>query len=172
VDYHVPATAEQLPQDDAAARFIASVRKLVWGKEVIPVWTTECEDQDLPPKHRQGRETTGYCGDVGCAIGLCPKEFAKQWNRVTEKAGPIALLSLHREFQRTGPEWISQVLSYVETIGANNIARSNLWLVVQGKDEKEERAARELAARSGVGATVIARVQIDQSYSPRLMAVK
>lgn len=173
VDYQVPATSEQLSPDDAAARFVAAVRKLVAGKDVVPVWTTECEDQDLPAKHRAGKETTGYCGEVGCAIGACPKEFARQWGNLTrEHAGPIGLLTLHREFQREDKEWISQSLTYAEKVGGKNVAKSNLWLVVQGKDEKEERAARELAARSGVGATVVARVQIDQSYSPRLVVVK
>jgi hypothetical protein len=173
VDYHVPATSEQSSADDAAARFVAAVRTLLPGKDVVPVWTTECEDQDLPAKHRAGKETTGYCGDVGCAIGACPKEFARQWGNLTrEHAGPIGLLTVHREFQRANTDWISQSLAYAEKIGGKSVARSNLWLVVQGKDEKEERAARELAARSGVGATVVARVQIDQSYSPRLVVVK
>jgi hypothetical protein len=172
-DYQVAPTTEQLSTDDAAAKFVAAVRKLAPGKTIVPVWTTECEHQDLPPKHQQGKPGTGLCGTVGCAIGACPKEFTTQWTKLTqEHSGPIALLATHQALERPNPDWIPQSLSYLETTVPARFPRTNLWMVVQGKNEKEERAAREIAARLGIGATVVARVKIDQSYSPRVIAAK
>src|SRR5436190_834550 len=85
VDYHVSATAKQMSPDDAAARFVAEVRRALPEKRVVPVWTTECEDQDLPADRRSDKKSTGYCGTVGCAVGLCPKEFTKQWTALTKE---------------------------------------------------------------------------------------
>ena len=58
-DYGVNSTATKLEGDDIAARFLADVRKLASGKSVVPVWTTECEDIDLPAKLAPGGKSTG-----------------------------------------------------------------------------------------------------------------
>jgi hypothetical protein len=139
VDYHVPATTKQSSPNDAAARFIAEVQKLIPGKRVIPVWTTECEEQDLA-KHK---DSTGYCGDVGCATSSCPKEFSKQWNALREAhAGPIALLTADQQFGRR-PQWI----------------------VIE--DGKQKRQIAEDLAPAGI---VVIRTTVNQSYTPRIIA--
>jgi|SRR6266542_2359412 len=54
IDYSVRPTATKLDGDDVAARFVAEVRKRAGDKAVIPVWTTECAEVDLPPdKHQE-----------------------------------------------------------------------------------------------------------------------
>ena len=162
MDYNVPPTATHSSPDTAAARFVAEIQRLVPGKTVIPVWTTECEEQDLP-KHKA---STGYCGNVGCATGSCPKEFSKQWDGLRKAhQGPIALLTVHGEFQRA-PKWIEDSVNYL----GDRIDRQKLWLVVQGV--KEERRARDIARNLRPAAVVVSRTQIDQSYSPRIVTVR
>jgi hypothetical protein len=166
VDYHVRSTATKLEGHDVAARFLREVRKRAPGKSVIPIWTTECEEVDLPANKNRGRAGTGLCGTVGCATGACPDEFTKQWQPLTAThEGPIGLLALHTAFQRTnkefggGPSWVTNAIAYVnQTVSARP---DRLWVVV------EEMAAREVAANAGAGAVIVARTKIDQSYEPR-----
>jgi hypothetical protein len=157
VDYHVPATATQSSPDNAAARFIAEVQKLAPGKTVIPVWTIECEQQDMPTQ----KGSTGYCGEIRCATGSCPTEFTKQWNALRKAhSGPIALLAVHTEFQRSH-DWIADAVNYV----GDRLERTNLWLVV-----RDQARAKDIAATVGPAALLVSRTRIDQSYSPRIIA--
>src|SRR5439155_3508253 len=94
-------------------------------------------------------------------------------------SGPIALLGLNRALQRTkpefggGPTWLTNALAYLEkTVPANGgktIPRERLWMVVEGDSPAEEASARKIAAESGVGAVIVARTKIDQSYEPRML---
>jgi hypothetical protein len=183
MDYGVASTAEKLPGDDVAARFVADVRKLAPGKRVTPVWMTECEDRDLPADRRPGGKTTGYCGGVACSQNTCPKVFAKQWNAlVADHDGPIALLATHKELGRDGreygapAEWIAQAVGYLDDVlprhGGQPPPHERLWLVVQGYDLPSETvvAARQAAAKTGAGAVFVAQTRIDQSYKPRVVA--
>jgi hypothetical protein len=178
-DYHVPATGTRL-SDDAAAQFVGAVQKLVGGKSVVPVWTTECEHVDLPVSKRDDRKSTGLCGTVGCATGLCPKEFAKQWASLTkDHRHDVALLALHNDLARTntafahGPSWIPRALAYLdETLreeAKTSFPRDRTWLVVQGATRDEERAARKAAAATGAANVIFSRVRLDQSFEPRVV---
>jgi hypothetical protein len=177
VDYHEPATATVLP--DAAPKFLAEIAKLASGKEIIPVWTTECEAEDLPTDKRPpGAWGTGLCGSVQC-FDYCRQRFGEQWAALQkDRSGPTALLALHREFQRDRPEyggpavWVSRAADYCEKHG--RASRDRLWLVVQGYDVSADEAAavRAAALKAGVGAIVVARTRIDQSYEPRIIRVK
>src|SRR6185436_5872400 len=97
-----------------AAKFLVELRKRIGEKTVIPVWTTECEEVDLPAEKNHGQSGTQLCGTVGCATGLCPERFSRQWSALAEiHSDPIALLALHRTFLRTqsqfggGPTWVT-----------------------------------------------------------------
>ena len=182
-DYQVPATAAK-SEGDAAARFVSAVQELAKGKQVVPVWTTECDEEDLPAEKRAGEWTTGYSGTVGCAVGTCPKEFARQWSALAEvHRGAIAILALHREFGRVFPEyrettgWIGRSLDYLDRTlpknGGQKLSRARLWVVVQGYgvSRKEEGAARQAAAKTGAGVVLVARTRIDQSYQPRVVRI-
>jgi hypothetical protein len=179
-DYHVPSMTTVQP--DAAPKFLAEVAKLAPGKEVIPVWTTECESEDLPAAKRPpGSWGTGLCGSVPC-FDYCRDRFAEQWAAMQkDRIGPTALLALHREFQRDrcdygGPAaWVSHVVDYCEKqAGPTMVPRQRLWLVVQGYDvdAAEAAASRAVAMQAGVGAVVVARARLDQSYEPRVIKVK
>jgi hypothetical protein len=165
---------------DIAARLVAEVRKSLKGKEVIPVWTTECEQEDLPTSDRSGTGwSTGYCGSVPC-YATCSKRFNEQWTALTaDRRGPVGLLLLHREFERDRKEyggptnWIPRAFASVEKQGVT-LRREQLWVVVQGYSvtPDEETAARQHASKTGAGAILVARTRIDQSYEPRIVAVK
>ncbi len=184
-DYQVPTTGQKLEGDNAAAKFVTAVGRVVAGKQVIPVWTSECEDIDLPANKRSAGKTTGLCGTVGCNVGSCPKEFAKQWSALLAgHQGPVGVLGLHQEFERTrgelavGTQWPARAMDYVDSTSAANRGetawRQRTWLVVQGYDVTpgEESAARQAARQSGVGAVVVARTRINQSYEPKIVKVK
>jgi hypothetical protein len=183
VDYHVRSTATKLAGDMVAANFVAEVRKRVAGKTVIPVWTTECERADLPSEKNHGLAGTGLCGTVGCATGACPEEFTRQWSAlVSSHDGPIGLLAMHTVLQRTqvqfggGPGWVTNAIAYLDqTIPGhkgNAASRDRLWMVVEGSRAGEVETARQLAAKAGVGAVIVARAKLDQSYEPRMVPVK
>jgi hypothetical protein len=184
LDYGVPSTAGKISGDDVAPRFIAAVRKLAPGKQVTPVWLTECEDRDLPADRRPAGKTTGYCGGVGCSQATCPKVFTKQWTALVANDGdPVGLLALHKELGREGAEygdpagWIPQAVGYLdETLpqnGAKALPHERLWIVVQGYDLPAEivAAARQAAIKTGAGAVFVAQTRIDQSYEPRMVTV-
>jgi hypothetical protein len=180
-DYGVPSTATKLTGPDIAARFVAEIRRSLKGKEVIPVWTTECEQEDLPTGERSVPGwSTGYCGSVSC-YATCSKRFNEQWAALTAaRRGPVGLLLLHREFERDRKEyggptnWIPRAFASVEKQAVAPLPREQLWLVVQGYGVtlEEETAARKTVSKTGAGAILVARTRIDQSYEPRIVAVK
>lgn len=184
LDYGVPATATKLAGNDVAVRFLGEVKKLAPGKDVIPVWTTECEDVDLPKNLRKGAPTTGLCGSVPCAANTCPKVFTQQWSPlVTEGQWPVALLVLQKELERTGSQyamssWVPKAVEYADTIPARHggklLPHERLWLVVQGHDVSpaEQAAARNAALETRPAAILVALTHLDQSYQPRVIGVK
>ena len=183
IDYSVPATATKLEGNDVAARFVAEIRKRTEGKAVIPVWTTECEEVDLPSNKNRGRPGTGLCGTVGCATGACPDVFTQQWSALTSgHENPIALLALHTPLRRTqkefggGAGWVTNAIGYVsQTLpsqGGKAMSADRLWVVVEGSQPADEAMGRELAAKAGVEAVVVARAKIEQSYEPKMVRVE
>ena len=183
IDYHVRPTATKMDGDDVAARFVAEVRKRAGDEAVIPVWTTECAEVDLPPDKHQGRPGTGLCGTVGCATGTCPQVFARQWSAlVSGHDGPIGLLALHTALQRTqkefggGPGWVANAIAYLDQTlpghGGKIVSADRLWVVVEDTPRAGTATARELAAKAGVGAVIVARAQMDQSYEPKMIQTK
>ena len=183
IDYFVPSTATRLTGDDVAARFVAEVRKRVGEKDVIPVWTTECDEVDLPADKNKGRTGTGLCGTVGCATSTCADVFTKQWSALASgQESPIALLALHTSLQRTqkqfggGPGWVTNAIGYLNYTlprhGGKAVSPDRLWTVVEGFQTADGVAARKLAAKAGVGAVIVARVKIDQSFQPIMVPAK
>jgi hypothetical protein len=179
IDYGVPATTEKIAGHDVAAKFLADVRQLASGKDVIPVWTTECEQEDMAVEKQPIHAwTTGYCGNVDC-LDYCRHRFAEQWTALQAGYhGPIAILSLHKMFQRSrseyGPPASWNPVRYVDHKELKSVSHQTFWLVIQGFDvtRKEEEAARAAALGTGVGAVLVARSRIDQSFEPRVMKAK
>jgi hypothetical protein len=180
IDYGVQATTEKLAGVDWAARFVAEVARLAPNKTIVPVWTTECELQDLAPdKRAQADFSTGYCGAVDC-FDNCRARFAEQWAALhAAQPGPTGILALHKMFQRDRKEygeaaqWVTRAVEYLGQEQIQPISHQRLWLVVQGFDVNagEEQAVRETARRTGAGAVLVARARIDQSYEPRIVRV-
>ena len=89
--------------------------------------------------------------------------------------GPVGLLALHTGLQRTqqelggGPQWVRNAIDYPNRIASAHkgqmISRDRLWVVV-------EESARDVALKTGVGAVIVARTKIDQSYEPRIVSTK
>jgi hypothetical protein len=182
IDYRVPSTTAKIEGNDVAARFLAQARQLAAGKEVIPVWTMECEEHDLASeKQSHGGWSTGYCGQVECFNHQCPINFTEQWQALhANDRGPTGVLLLHKEFQRDRKEygapanWIVDSVEYLDQQKPKPVPRKKLWLIVQGYDASpdQETAARQAALRTEPGAVLVARARIDQSFEPRLMRRK
>ncbi|MBA3481238.1 MAG: hypothetical protein H0T51_05425 [Pirellulales bacterium] len=181
IDYGVAATAEKLPGHHIAAEFVAKAGKLAPDKVVIPVWTTECDQEDMALEKQPKRDwTTGYCGDVDC-FNYCLARFTEQWNALhATHQGPTGVLLLHKEFRRAGGKygpagsWITHAVQYLEHKELKTVPPQQLWLVVQGYDvtPAEEKATRQAASKTGAAMVVVARSRIDQSYEPRVVRVK
>lgn len=184
LDYGVPATATKLEGDDVAVRFLTAVQELVVEKEVVPIWVTECEHDDLAANHRNGTAGTGLCGRVPCAIGTCPEVFARQWAPLVEnRNSAIGLLVLQQELERTGllymnASWIPKAVEYIDTIPARNgsqpLPHDRLWLIIQGVglSADEQAASRAAALKVDSSAVLTALTRIDQSYEPRIVPAR
>jgi hypothetical protein len=181
VDYRVPSTGAKRAGLDAAAQFVTELGKAAKGKAVIPVWVTECAQEDLAREKQrpQGGWSTGLCGGVNC-FDTCRKKFAEQWSALhAVHRGPTGVLLLHRELQRDRKEyggpggWITQAMKYLDEQTVKAFPHQGLWMVVQGYDvsAEEEAAARRAALHFQPGVILVARTRIDQSYEP-LIKVK
>jgi hypothetical protein len=184
IDYGVPETATKDRADDAAARFIGKARELAAGRQVIPIWMTECEKRDLPAAKAPAGKSTGLCGKVPCAMGTCPQAFAKQLRTLMDAhAGPLGLFTAEQACERDakfygGPAgWIAASVDYLDDTPVSptrrGVPHEHVWLVVQGtpEDRDTETAARSVAHNLQPGAVIVARVPLDQSYEPRVIAV-
>jgi hypothetical protein len=184
IDYGVPATATKDRVDDAAARFVSAVRELAPGKQIVPVWMTECEDRDLPADKAPAGKSTGLCGGVPCALGTCPRAFAKQIRPILDaQPGPLGLLTAQSacgrdaKFYDGAAGWIAASVGYLDSVPISSqkrgVPHNRLWLVVQGTPDQgdAEKAARTVARSLRPEAIVVARVPLDQSYEPRVIAV-
>ena len=136
-DYGPIRTATHLPAD-AAARFLTAVatgaerRRGAPGAEIIPVWTTECEEQ----------EKDAACAGVACFPGACWREYTAQLMPVARECQTLAVLCLYRAFGRDQPRyggeagWVGQALrSFVEMPpqrGGQSVPTPRLIGVVQG----------------------------------------
>jgi hypothetical protein len=184
IDYGVPATATRDGADHTAARFIGKVRDLAPGKQIIPIWMTECEERDLPTAMAPGGKSTGLCGSVPCATGTCPRAFANQLKTIMDRhEEPLGLLIAQQACGRDatfydGPAgWISASVDYLDNIPLaptrRGVPHEQLWLVVQGvpKNDDTEATARAEALKLQPGAVIVARIPVDQSYEPRMIAI-
>ena len=56
--------------------------------------------------------------------------------------------------------------------GGKIVSADRLWVVVEDTPRAGTATARELAAKAGVGAVIVARAQMDQSYEPKMIQTK
>lgn len=170
-DYGPIKTATRLP-NDAAARFVAAVKALAPGAEVVPVWTSECEAHDKEE----------LCAGVGCYEGTCWKEFAAQLAPVAKECDRVAALLPYKAFQRDLPRYgptagwvLHAVRSFAETPQkVRLLPPERLLAVLQGWDttaeEIQAQAARSLEA--GTSGCIVSFMPIEQGWEPRLRRVE
>lgn len=168
-DYGPLKSATRLP-NDAAAKFVAAVKRLAPGAEVIPVWTTECEAHDRD----------GLCAGVSCFSGTCWREWTAQLMPLAAEARTLAALVPYRAFQRDLPVyeqpagWVARSLAFFREMPAryktNGVPASRLVAVVQGWDvtpvQLEAQMARAMEA--GAAGIVAAYAEIEQGWRPHL----
>ncbi len=184
IDYGVPETAAKQGVDDAAARFLAAIAGRIPGKQVIPIWMTECERGDLPADQAPGGKSTGLCGSVACAKGLCPQAFARQWGALASAhQGPLGIWVTDPESGRdadSSVEPIGRIAASVAYLADTQLpapkqapTMDRLWLVVSSAstDLAAERVIRRTALAFQPGAVIVARIAIEQSYEPRNLSV-
>ena len=164
-------------EDDAAAQFVREIRSQLPDTEVIPVWTTECEEHDGTPE--------GLCGGVNCYQGICWRAYTRQLMPVAETCERIAVLTLYKEFQRDLPQygaepgsWVEVALGSFQTMPPRHagkaIGASRLIAVLQGWDvtESEIESQRRVATGAGVHGYVVIYDKMDQSWTPKIVPWK
>lgn len=163
--------------DDAAALFVSTIQKASPDSEVIPVWTTECEEHDGAP--------AGLCAGVGCFDGICWKAYTRQLMPLAETTKRVAVLATYKQFQRDIPHygtadasWIGFAIATFETMpprhNGKSISASRIIAVVQGWDvsAKEIAAQRASAVKAGANGCVVAYDEIEQSWTPKVLRWK
>lgn len=168
-----PLTSATKLGSDAAARFVASVKRLSPGTEVVPVWTTECEEHD---RH-------GLCAGVGCFRGNCWEEWTAQLNPMVAESDTIGVLLLYRVFERDlavyqkPAGWISSALGFFQQMPLRyqpeGLPARRLLAVLQGWDVTPEQIESQItrATEGGAKGVLIAFTPIDQSWSPRMFTL-
>jgi hypothetical protein len=159
---------------EAAADFVRAVQAMLPAARVVPVWVTECEEDDTVED--------GACHGVGCYHGACWREFDRQWAPLRAAAEPIALLLPYRAFGRDLPRfgatagWVRFAIEHLRAREAamhqRELPGSMLVAVLQGHGERDampdvEAQVRQAAA-AGVTDVLIARTPIEQAIEPRL----
>ena len=159
--------------NDAAAQFIKSVKKLLPPVEVIPVWTTECEEHDR----------RGVCGGVGCFRGNCWQEWTAQLNPVAQECDTIGALLLYRAFERDLPAypkpagWVAQALGFFQRLPLRyqpeGLSADRLLPVLQAWDVTPQQIDAQItrATEAGASSLMVAFTSIDQSWSPRMFTL-
>lgn len=171
-DYGPLKSATRLP-NDAAAQFVAGIKRNQPELEVIPVWTTECEEHDRG----------GMCGDVGCFHGTCWREWTAQLTPLAAQTDTIGVLLLYRAFQRDLPiygepaGWITSALGFFRQMPlryqASGIPAQRLLAVLQGWDVTPEQTQTQIAraTEAGTAGVLVVLTPIDQSWTPRMLAL-
>ncbi len=171
-DYGPIKTATPLG-DDAAAKFVAAVGKLVKsGTRVVPVWTTECEEHDVAKD--------ALCAGVGCYKGICWKAYTRQLMPLADEAPLVGVLGLYKSFGQNTPYykepagWVRAAVSGFQRMpgqhGGRAIEPERLLMVVQGFDVSADELAAPIrqAEEAGAAGIVVAYAKIDQSWQPRM----
>lgn len=169
LDYGTPSTSVRVPGDDAASRLVAELRKRHPGKDVVPVWVTECEPIDLPG----AKSGTGLCGSVACADGECWPRYARAWNPLLKATdGPIAVALWSETFRRDPDRWIAEGFDLFRKPprGASPLSANRGVAVIQAWDKPEANVERLLdRVKRTTDAWILALDPIDQSWEPRAL---
>jgi len=177
VDYLMKGGPEKV-EGSPAALLIAGLKQDLPGVRWIPVWVTECEEDD------QGQGSTGYCGTVHCFSGLCWKESTRELEPLLrETEGRLALLVAARTFRRELPRyeeaggWQERALRLLREVpprhGGVAVLADRVIVVVEptasGADAAGEALKKALDGRkvgSMPAGAVVALTPLDESWHP------
>jgi len=171
-DYGPLRTATQLPPD-AAARLVAAVQTLSPKAEMIPVWTTECEEHESASGQA--------CAGVPCFGGSCWYAWTEQLMPLARESKTIAALVPYRSFQRDQPRygapagWIkTAIAAYAEMPPKRKgtaITPERMVTVLQGWDVTPEQRQAQIdrTREAGTRGYVVAEMKIEQGWEPRII---
>lgn len=171
-DYGPIRTAASLG-DEAPARFVAAVKQLAPDAEVVPILTSECEEDD---QHT-------VCGGVGCFEGICWKAFARQLDAVAAESEILGVACFAGAFDRNLPRygeagrWTVVALQSFEKMpplrGGQGVSVNRLVAVVQAWDQDAEWTRQQIqwVEQAGAAGVLICNVPIEQSWEPRIVTV-
>lgn len=174
-DYGPIHTATPLPTN-AAAAFVASVKVLSRGAEIVPVWTTECEE------HETAKGMA--CDGVPCFGGACWKSWTEQLMPLAKESPTLGALVPYRAFQRDQPRygppagWVkSAVASFAEMPPkrrGTSVTAGRIVTVLQGWDvtPEQRRAQIERSREAGARGFVLAEMKIEQGWEPRIITAE
>ncbi len=172
-DYGKKRTTTPL-EADAAALFVQALAKAAPASQIIPVWTTECEQHD--------RAADGQCAGVGCYDGICWKAWTRQLMPLSDSCSTMAALalykSMHRDSSFYGPpaSWIGTVIDAFSKMpskhGGQSVSASRLIVALQGWNVSNEeiQAQVRIATKSSVAGYMIVYTELDQSWQPRVVS--
>jgi len=162
--------------NQAPSDFVAAVKAFVPQVEVVPVWTTECEEHD--------GAHDGLCAGVGCFKGICWKAYTAQLAPLAQACPTVGVLLSYRAFQRDLPTygekagWIEHAVKSFAVMPVRNqsqpIPPTRLLTVLQGWDVTEQEISQqiEVAKSSGVNRYLVAYAKIEQDWRPRIVKVE
>lgn len=174
-DYGKIRTATPLA-NDAPGQFVQEIQKILPQCQVIPVWTTECEEHD--------GAKDGMCAGVGCFKGICWKAYTEQLMPVAKRSQTLGVLLPFRAFRRdlaTYREpagWITHAVKSFQTMPVRHrgtaIQATRLITVLQGWSVTDEQIAQQIkvAQRARVTGYLISYAKIEQGWEPRIMKWK
>ena len=166
-DYGPIKTATQLGPD-SAAKFVATVKKLIPGAEVIPVWTTECQEHEMA----KGQA----CDGVPCFSGTCWYEYTRQLMPLAAESSRIGALLTYKSLGQK-PEWVDSAIRSFEKMpptrkGAAIPAKRILPILQGWKVSATERADQIRRSReAGSEGYVMSLTPIIQSWKPKLIKI-
>ena len=172
-DYGPIKTATPLGAD-AAAKFVAAVKKLAPESRIIPVWATECEEQDKDE----------LCAGIPCFKNTCWREWTAQLMPVAAEVETLGALlpyrALQRDLPRYGPEagWIKPALASFTTLPARyqagGVPPDRLVAVLQGWDVTPEQIKVQItrSGDAGTAGCVVSMMKIEQDWKPVIVKIE
>lgn len=159
--------------DDAATLFVNAIKQQLPESEIVPVWTSECEQQD--------GDVHGMCAGVGCFEGICWKALARQLGHLELTCERLALLAPYRAFGRDLPlygepaGWVAHAVKSMSEMpplrGGRAVPPSRWITVLQGWDMQETGIAQQIqvAKQVAVAGYIVAYEKLDQSWQPKIV---
>ena len=150
------------------------MKKLAPESRIIPVWATECEEQDKDE----------LCAGIPCFKNTCWREWTAQLMPVAAEVGTLGALlpyrALQRDLPRYGPEagWIKPALASFTTLPARyqagGVPPDRLVAVLQGWDVTPEQIKVQItrSGDAGTAGCVVSMMKIEQDWKPVIVKIE